>query len=86
MDGLIKETDIGVVRNAGIIAAEQKVKHYEIATYGTLHAFAKTLGENKAANLLTMTLDKKKKTDATLSGITISTINKQACKADTITN
>ena len=86
MDGLIKETDIGVVRNAGIIAAEQKVKHYEIATYGTLHAFAKTLGENKATNLLAMTLDKKKKTDATLTGIAMSTINKQACKADTITN
>lgn len=51
MDGLIKETDIGVVRDAGIIAAEQKVKHYEIATYDTLRAFAKTLGENKAANL-----------------------------------
>ncbi|SEF83381.1 ferritin-like domain-containing protein [Flavobacterium urumqiense] len=86
VDGLIKETDIGVVRNAGIIAAEQKVKHYEIATYGTLHAFAKTLGENKAANLLAMTVDKKKKTDATLTGIAMSTINKQACKTDTITN
>ena len=34
------------MRDAGIIAAEQKVKHYEIATYGTLHAFTKTLGEN----------------------------------------
>ena len=85
-DGLIKETDIGVVRDAGIIAAEQKVKHYEIATYGTLHAFAKTLGENKAANLLAMTLDDKKKTDAPLTGIAMSTINKQACRADAITN
>ena len=85
-DGLIKETDIGVVRDAGIIAAEQKVKHYEIATYGTLHAFAKTLGENKAANLLAMTLDDKKKTDAALTGIAMSTINKQACRADAITN
>ncbi|MFE3849310.1 DUF892 family protein [Flavobacterium sp. LB3P45] len=45
--GLIKETDIDVVRDAGIIAAEQKVRHYEIATDGTLHAFTKTLGENK---------------------------------------
>lgn len=85
-DGLIKETDIGAVRDAGIIAAEQKVKHYEIATYGTLHAFAKTLGENKAANLLAMTLDEKKKTDATLTGIAMSTINNQAYKAAAITN
>ena len=70
------------MRDAGIIAEEQKVKHYEIATYGTLHAFIKTLGENKAANLF----DEKKKTDATLTGIAMSTIYKQACKADTITN
>ncbi|HEX9152704.1 MAG TPA: ferritin-like domain-containing protein, partial [Flavobacterium sp.] len=63
-DGLIKETDIGMVRDAGLIAADQKVKHYEIATYGTLHAFAKTLGEDKAANLLALTLDEEKKTDA----------------------
>jgi ferritin-like metal-binding protein YciE len=39
-NSLIRQTDIDVVRKAGIIAADQKVKHYEIATYGTLHAFA----------------------------------------------
>ncbi|MFV8328274.1 ferritin-like domain-containing protein [Flavobacterium sp. ZS1P14] len=85
-DGLIKETDIGMVRDAGLIAADQKVKHYEIATYGTLHAFAKTLGEDKAANLLALTLDEEKKTDAALTGIALSAINRQAYKADAITN
>src|SRR3954451_5971736 len=47
MEGLIKEaeeimesTEEGVVRDAGIISAGQKVEHYEIATYGTLSAFA----------------------------------------------
>lgn len=85
-NSLIKETDIGVVRDAGIIAADQKVKHYAIATYGTLHAFAKTLGENKAANLLVMTLDEEKIMDSALTGIAMSTINKQACRADAITN
>lgn len=85
MEGLIKEsnvtmeaTKLGNVRDAGIIAAGQKVKHYEIATYGTLHAFAKTLGESKAADMLAMTLDEQKKTDATLTGIALSAINKQA--------
>ena len=85
-NSLIKQTDLGVVRDAGIIAADQKVKHYEIATYGTLHAYAKTLGESKAASLLAMSLKKKKKTDAVLTGIAMSHINKQAHKADAITN
>lgn len=85
-NGLIRETDIGMVRDAGIIAADQKVKHYEIATYGTLHAFAKTLGEDKAANLLAMCLDEEKKTDASLTGIALSNINNQAHRADSITN
>lgn len=85
-NNLIKETDLGMVRDAGIIAADQKVKHYEIATYGTLHAFAKTLGENKAANLLAMTLDEEKKTDSALTGIALSSINRQAFKADALTN
>lgn len=83
---LIRETDVGMVRDAGIIAADQKVKHYEIATYGTLHAFAKTLGENKAANLLSLTLDDEKRTDAALTGIALSSINTQAYKANAITN
>lgn len=88
MEGLIKEsnvlmegTNVGNVRDAGIIAAGQKVKHYEIATYGTLHAFAKTLGENKVAEMLAMTLNEEKKTDAALTGIALSAINKQAATA-----
>jgi ferritin-like metal-binding protein YciE len=85
-DDLINKTDTGMVRDAGIIASEQKVKHYEIATYGTLHAFAKTLGENKAANLLAMTLDEEKKADAALTGIAMASINMNAYKADSITN
>jgi ferritin-like metal-binding protein YciE len=85
-NSLIKQTNHGVVRDAGIIAADQKVKHYEIATYGTLHAYAKTLGENKVANLLAMSLDEEKKTDAALSEIAMSQINRQAHKATAITN
>lgn len=85
-DDMINKTDIGVVRDAGIIASEQKVKHYEIATYGTLHAYAKTLGENKAANLLAITLDEEKKADAALTGIAMASINMNAFKADNLTN
>ncbi|MGO4820934.1 MULTISPECIES: YciE/YciF ferroxidase family protein [unclassified Flavobacterium] len=93
MDGILKETenlmkntDSGNVRDAGIIASEQKVKHYEIATYGTLHAFAQTLGENKVADLLAMTLNEEKKADAALTTIAMASINKNAFKADAITN
>jgi ferritin-like metal-binding protein YciE len=85
-NSLIRDTDLGMVRDAGIIAADQKVKHYEIATYGTLHAFAKTLGENKAADLLAMNLNEEKKTDAALTGIAMSAINMKAHRADAITN
>jgi ferritin-like metal-binding protein YciE len=49
---IINKTDQGIVRDACLIAAEQKIKHYEIASYGTLHAYAKTIGEVKAASLL----------------------------------
>ena len=89
MDGLIKEaeitmeaTKIGVVRDAGIILTGQKVEHYEIATYGTLHAFALTLGEDKAAKLLALTLDEEKKADLALTKIALSTINMKALKAE----
>lgn len=78
---IMKETKMGVVRDAGIIAAGQKMKHYEISTYGTLHAFAQTLGENQAADLLAMSLAEEKRTDANLSEIAMSAINQNAASA-----
>ena len=79
MDGLTKEaedimesTEAGVVRDAGIISAGQKVEHYEIATYGTLCSFAKILGENEAASLLEQTLNEEKSADIKLSEISNS--------------
>src|ERR1051326_1138975 len=59
MHGLIKEGEIimrqteeGAMRDAGIISAAQKIEHYEIASYGTLRTFANTLGLNEVADLL----------------------------------
>jgi len=82
MTGLIKETEQimieterGMVRDAGIIFSGQKVKHYEIATYGTLCSFAKTLGEYKVASFLQKTLLEEKSADKVLSVIAESTIN-----------
>lgn len=50
-DSIVEETGPGAVRDAGIIAASQKIEHYKIATYGTLCAFAKTRGENDTVKL-----------------------------------
>jgi ferritin-like metal-binding protein YciE len=89
MDGLIKEaeeimeeTAEGVVRDAGIISAAQKVEHYEIATYGTLCAFAKTLGEDDAAALLHETLEEERGADEKLSSIAESFVNTDAADED----
>ncbi|MNG30762.1 hypothetical protein D3C84_1164420 [compost metagenome] len=65
----------GAVRDAGIIAASQKIEHYEIASYGTLCAFAKTLGENDAAKLLTQTLAEEKEADCVLNDVALNSVN-----------
>jgi ferritin-like metal-binding protein YciE len=75
MEGLIKEGDETLeeeisdenVQDAAIIAAAQRVEHYEIAGYGTARTFANLLGEDEAASLLEQTLEEEKKTDAKLT-------------------
>lgn len=74
-EGILEETKPGPVRDAGIIAASQKIEHYEIATYGTLAAFAETLGEDQAAELLHQTLEEEKDADAELSEAAYNSIN-----------
>ena len=77
-ESIIEETESGAVRDAGIIGAAQKVEHYEIATYGTLAAYAKTLNERTALDLLLKTLGEEKKADCLLSTIADTTLNSQA--------
>jgi ferritin-like metal-binding protein YciE len=55
------------VLDAGLIAAAQKVEHYEIAGYGCVRTYAELLGDNKAASLLQTTLDEEGETDKTLT-------------------
>lgn len=74
---IMKGTEAGVVRDAGIISAAQKIEHYEIASYGTLASFARVLGEEEAASMLEETLDEEKNADETLSQISDS-INVEA--------
>lgn len=81
-EGIMEETEKGVVRDAGIIAASQKIEHYEIASYGTLYAFATTLGETEAAELLAATLEEEKNADISLTEIAVSAINLEAAELD----
>ena len=75
---IMMETEVGPVRDAGMIAAAQKVEHYEIATYGTLRVYAVTLGKTKAALLLAKTLAEEKNADVKLTEIAVSHSNVDA--------
>jgi len=66
------------VLDAAIIAAAQKVEHYEIATYGTLRTFAEMKGDQKAAETLQDTLDEEYEADKTLTRLAESNINVNA--------
>lgn len=85
MEGLLKEADElaedyrdSTALDAALIAAAQKVEHYEIATYGTLRAFAECLGHTDAVKLLTATLLEESKADEALTGIALSEVNEEA--------
>lgn len=78
---IMAETEKGEVRDAGIILSAQKVEHYEIAAYGSLCAFAKTLEEHDAVSLLEDTLNEEKEVDKKLSEIAESSINIEAACA-----
>lgn len=85
MAGLIEEAgeimevcEKGVMCDAGIISAVQKIEHYEIATYGTLRQFAETLGLDKVESLLATTLKEEKASDQKLSKVAKKSINAKA--------
>ena len=68
--------------DATLIAAAQKVEHYEIASYGTLCAWAKHLGQNEVLELLHETLEQEKTTDEKLTSLAESAANIEAEQAD----
>lgn len=79
-EDLIKHTEEGPVRDAALISAAQKVEHYEIATYGTLIALAKTLGYSDVAAVLEETLNEEKACDDKLTMIATDHVNKDALR------
>ncbi|EPO0899230.1 ferritin-like domain-containing protein [Citrobacter amalonaticus] len=87
MEGLIEEaneviesTEKNEVRDAALIAAAQKVEHYEIASYGTLATLAEQLAYPAAVKLLAQTLEEEKETDLKLTDLAVGNINKSAEK------
>lgn len=85
MEGLIKEAEEIMdefedekVLDAALIAAAQKVEHYEMASYGCLVTYAKLMGHTEAAQLLQETLDEEGETDKLLTKIAMSGVNKES--------
>ena len=66
---IVRESEAGAVRDAGLIATAQKIEHYEIASYGSARDWARLLGQNDAAATLQKTLDEEKHADQLLTSI-----------------
>jgi len=67
--------------DACLIAAAQRVEHYEMAAYGTLVAWARAMGHDEAADLLQETLDEEKAADEKLTELAEGGINEEAATA-----
>ncbi|MFW6059537.1 MAG: ferritin-like domain-containing protein [Phycisphaeraceae bacterium] len=85
MKGLVKEGEEMIqaegdasVRDAALIAAAQRVEHYEISAYGTLRSHARALGRPDVANVLQQTLDEEHQADNKLTEIAEGHINPEA--------
>jgi ferritin-like metal-binding protein YciE len=86
MEGLLMEGEeimmeegmAPAVRDAGLIAAAQKVEHYEIASYGTLRTYAEMMGHREAGQILQQILEEEGRTDKLLTQIAEKSVNLKA--------
>ena len=85
MKGMIKEGNDAIkakgdpnVRDAALIAAAQRVEHYEMAGYGSVRTFAQQLGRDDLASILQQTLDEEGQADKKLTAIAESSVNQMA--------
>lgn len=88
MKGLVEEGQEAIdaqgddeVRDAALIAAAQRVEHYEMAGYGTLRNLANRLGHGPVADLFEQTLNEEKQADARLTDVAVEQVNPQAARA-----
>jgi ferritin-like metal-binding protein YciE len=75
---IMEQEGEGPVLDAALIAAAQKVEHYEMAAYGCLRTYAELLGLSDAEQLLRQTLEEEEATDKTLTELGESGINEAA--------
>ena len=82
MEGLIEEAEdiidnfeSGQILDAALIAAAQKIEHYEIASYGCLVTYAKLMEHDRAEELLSESLDEEKAADVKLTEIAMAEVN-----------
>lgn len=80
-DEMLKEKAEPAVKDAGLIAAAQRVEHYEIASYGCVRTYAEVLGDLESAQILQTTLDEEGETDKKLTDLAGS-LNLEAGEAD----
>lgn len=80
-EDIVSDIDKSALRDAGVIAAANRVEHYEIAAYGSARTFAQTLGLTQAAALLEETLQEEKKADQKLTQLAESMINEEALRS-----
>jgi ferritin-like metal-binding protein YciE len=79
LEGILREAEediadvgVGSLRDAAIVAAMQQIKHFEIAAYGTLQAYAIHLGYGEAAHILQSTLDEERRVDQKLTELALN--------------
>jgi len=87
MKGLVKEGEEMInakgdpaIKDAALIAAAQRVEHYEIAGYGSARNFAQRCGRQEVADLLQQTLQEEGDADKKLTQIAESSINEKAAR------
>ena len=77
---MIEEEADNEVKDAGLIAAAQRVEHYEMAGYGTARTYDELLGDKEGAKLLGLTLEEERQTDQKLLKLAKSAVNVAAAK------
>jgi ferritin-like metal-binding protein YciE len=80
-EDIVSDIDQSSLRDAGLIAAANRVEHYEIAAYGSARTFAEILGLNEAASLLEQTLQEEKLADQKLTQLAENMVNDEALRS-----
>jgi len=83
-ENMVSHIDESPLRDAGLIAAANRVEHYEIAAYGSARTFAQTLGLGQAAALLEQTLQEEKAADHKLTQLAEQMVNDEALRSSPV--